>query len=257
MQYVVLGLVALCRKTHVKKYPAAVAPPKVSALRMLFETALGYAGWTWGIGLAAAWIQPGAIDGWQWSYKCPNVMLLGYYATAVLMAYDAYSYPLHKWMHENKTAFNLLHKKHHEQKAALDATTSGYMALTEGVVSGVIPIAISYGIGMATGNWWFTLAGAVAQAALRKSCAPRCQHAASAQSYCPSRPRPGVITAASTSVYETLWTQLRTTVCMLVAGPMCDDTCCYLRCGAHLLTCAHPCRHLEQPADVHLGPLCR
>lgn len=62
-------------------------------------------------------------------------------------------------MHECKAAFNLLHRKHHSQQAALDATTSGYMALTDGVVSGALPIAISYALGLATGNWWYTLAG--------------------------------------------------------------------------------------------------
>lgn len=65
----------------------------------------------------------------------------------------------HRWMHENKTVFNLTHRKHHSQQAALDATTSGYMALTEGVLSGAIPVAISYALGLATGNWWYTLAG--------------------------------------------------------------------------------------------------
>jgi sterol desaturase/sphingolipid hydroxylase (fatty acid hydroxylase superfamily) len=128
---------------------------------MLAETSLGYLGWTWGIGLLqlAAWINPGAADGWQWDYTCPNILLMGYYALAVLMAYDAYSYPVHKWMHENKTAFNWMHRKHHDQKAALDATSSGYMELTEGVVSANIPNAVLYVLGMATGNWWMTLAG--------------------------------------------------------------------------------------------------
>ena len=113
MQYAVLGLVAICRKTHVKQYPATVTPPKLFRLHMLAETSLGYPGWTWGIGLLAAWVNPGAADGWQWDYTCPNILLMGYYSLAVLMAYDAYSYPVHKWMHENKTAFNWMHRKHH------------------------------------------------------------------------------------------------------------------------------------------------
>lgn len=159
MQYAVLALAALCQKAHLKKYPPAVPSPKISRLRMLAETSLGLAGWSWGMGLVAAWINPGAADGWQWSYECPNLLLMGYYATAVLMVYDAYSYFVHKWMHDNKTAFNLMHKKHHDPRAALDATTSGYQTLSEGVVSGSLPLAASYLLGMATGNWWLTLAG--------------------------------------------------------------------------------------------------
>lgn len=169
MQYAVLGLVAICRKTHVKQYPATVTPPKLFRLHMLAETSLGYPGWTWGIGLLAAWVNPGAADGWQWDYTCPNILLMGYYSLAVLMAYDAYSYPVHKWMHENKTAFNWMHRKHHDQKAAfrMDATSSGYMELTEGVVSANIPNAVLYVLGLATGNWWMTLAGDCAAAILQ------------------------------------------------------------------------------------------
>jgi hypothetical protein len=66
-------------------------------------------------------------------------------------------------MHDNKIAFNIMHKKHHDPRAALDATTSGYQTLSEGVVSGSLPLAVSYLLGMATGNWWLTLAGAHAR----------------------------------------------------------------------------------------------
>lgn len=47
-----------------------------------------------------------------------------------------------------------------EMKAALDVTTSGYMALTEGVFSSALPMAALYLLGLSTGNWWYTLAGA-------------------------------------------------------------------------------------------------
>jgi sterol desaturase/sphingolipid hydroxylase (fatty acid hydroxylase superfamily) len=80
---------------------------------MLIESAIGYLGFTWPLGLLAAWLSPGAKGGWQWDYTCPNLLLLGYYATACMMLYDAYTYVFHKWMHENKTAFRLMHRKHH------------------------------------------------------------------------------------------------------------------------------------------------
>lgn len=54
-----------------------------------------------------------------------------------------------------------------DQKAALDATSSGYMELTEGVVSANIPNAVLYVLGLATGNWWMTLAGDCAVAILQ------------------------------------------------------------------------------------------
>jgi hypothetical protein len=46
-----------------------------------------------------------------------------------------------------------------EMKAALDVTTSGYMAITEGVASSALPMAALYILGVSTGNWWYTMAG--------------------------------------------------------------------------------------------------
>lgn len=74
------------------------------------------------------------------------------------------SFFLHRWMHQNKTAFRLMHAKHHEQRAALDVTTSGYMSFNEGCFSSALPMLLLYLLGMRTGNWWYTLAGVCARA---------------------------------------------------------------------------------------------
>lgn len=158
LQALVHTCILLLSKLHLKQRCRA---PKLSAAFMLVEDAKGYLGWTWMLGLHAAWINPGAPGGWTWDYSCPNLVLLGYYALAVLMCYDAYSFVLHKWMHSNKTAFRLMHSKHHEYKASLDVTTSGYMSLAEGAFSSALPMLALYCCGMMTGNWWYTLAGTV------------------------------------------------------------------------------------------------
>lgn len=106
-------------------------------------------------------------------------------------------------MHENKTAFNLLHRKHHSQQAALDATTSGYMALTEGGLSGAVPIAISYALGLATGNWWYTLAGGFGNSArLAPQCSSIMQCLALAP---PAGPCTHRVCAAAGTVHQQLW----------------------------------------------------
>lgn len=117
-EYALMGQVAILRKTHLQPY---TKPPRLSWIRMLAENSLGFLGWTWTVGLVAAWLNPGAEGGWQWDYSCPNLLLLGYYASACMMLYDAYSYPLHKWMHQNKTAFRLMHMKHHGEGATWPA----------------------------------------------------------------------------------------------------------------------------------------
>jgi sterol desaturase/sphingolipid hydroxylase (fatty acid hydroxylase superfamily) len=156
MQCAVTVLIALLRKLHLKQHSS---PPKLSAAHMLGESILGYSSWTFMLGAFAAWVNPGAPGGWQWDYSCPNLLAVAYFSLAVLMLYDAYSYFLHKWMHDNKTAFRIMHRKHHEVKAMLNVMTSGYMAAAEGVFSSAIPMCVLYALGVATGNWWYTAAG--------------------------------------------------------------------------------------------------
>lgn len=62
-------------------------------------------------------------------------------------------------MHQNKTAFRFMHAKHHEQRAALDVMSSGYMAVAEGLFSCGLPMTALYGLGAATGNWWYAYIG--------------------------------------------------------------------------------------------------
>jgi sterol desaturase/sphingolipid hydroxylase (fatty acid hydroxylase superfamily) len=156
LQFAVAAPILLLRRIHLQQYSNT---PKLSAAHMLGESILGYSSWTFMLGAFAAWLNPGAPGGWQWDYSCPNVLLLGYFSLAVLMLYDAYSYVLHKWMHDNKTAFRIMHRKHHEVKAMLSVMTSGYMAAAEGVFSSAIPMCVLYALGAATGNWWYTAAG--------------------------------------------------------------------------------------------------
>jgi hypothetical protein len=94
MQYTMMLQVAFLRRIHLKQYSS---PPKLSWRRMLAETSFGYLGWTWALGLVAAWINPGANGGWSWDYSCPNLLAMCYYATACLMMYDAYRWVLGVW----------------------------------------------------------------------------------------------------------------------------------------------------------------
>jgi hypothetical protein len=91
MQYAMMLVVSFFQRIHLKQY---TSPPKFSWHRMLAETSFSYLGWTWTLGLVAAWINPGAKGGWSWDYSCPNLLGLCYYATACLMMYDAYRFVL-------------------------------------------------------------------------------------------------------------------------------------------------------------------
>ncbi len=77
----------------------------------------------------------------------------------MLACADSYSYFLHRWLHENKTAFVWLHAKHHEHKAALDVRSAGYMSIGEGVFSDALPMLFIYALGQMTGNWWMSFVG--------------------------------------------------------------------------------------------------
>lgn len=110
LQLLLIVQVAVLRKVHLQPYAKA---PAHSWQRMWAESALGYLGWAWPLGLVSAWINPGHDGGFSWSFSCPNLLLVGYYAAACTILYDIYAFPLHKWMHENKTAFRLMHRKHH------------------------------------------------------------------------------------------------------------------------------------------------
>jgi sterol desaturase/sphingolipid hydroxylase (fatty acid hydroxylase superfamily) len=127
---------------------------------MLFDSTLGYIGWSWPLGLYVAWLNPGARGGFAWDYSIPSFLPVVYFSLATLMAYDAWSYWTHRWMHVNKTAFVWLHAKHHEHQAALDVRTSGYMSIYEGIFSDALPLLAIYALGSATGNWWYSFAGA-------------------------------------------------------------------------------------------------
>jgi sterol desaturase/sphingolipid hydroxylase (fatty acid hydroxylase superfamily) len=60
---------------------------------------------------------------------------------ACLAVVDAWYFFVHRWCHANRTAYRLLHAKHHEPTASLNAITVGYVdpvcALLEGGVPGL------------------------------------------------------------------------------------------------------------------------
>jgi sterol desaturase/sphingolipid hydroxylase (fatty acid hydroxylase superfamily) len=160
LQFAVWAHVSILRKTHLKRYGPI---PKLSSARLLAESVIGYNAWTWLLGAFAAWLNPGAAGGMQWDYSCPNIMVLGYFCLAMLMPYDIWSFFTHKWMHDNKTAFRYLHRKHHEMKASLNVLTSAYMSAAEGQITVGIPMVGIYAAGVATGNWWYCMAGEAAR----------------------------------------------------------------------------------------------
>lgn len=102
MELAVWAHVSLLRKTHLKPYGPT---PKLSNWRLFVEDVLGYSAWTWLPGAFMAWLNPGAVDGLQWSYACPNLLALGYFCLLAIMPWDVYSYFTHRWMHTNRTAF--------------------------------------------------------------------------------------------------------------------------------------------------------
>lgn len=90
LQYLLLATVTLLHRHHL---PRSAKPVKLHWARMLAEDIAGYSAWVWPIALLAAWRNPGAAaggSGWTWDYSCPNLLVLGYYAQATLMAYDMY-----------------------------------------------------------------------------------------------------------------------------------------------------------------------
>jgi sterol desaturase/sphingolipid hydroxylase (fatty acid hydroxylase superfamily) len=126
---------------------------------MMLHCTIGYINWSLPVGLYAAWLNPGAPGGFAWDYSLPNFVGLVYFSLAVLMAWDAWSFFHHRWLHLNKTAFTLVHAKHHEHQAALSVRTGGYMTATEGFLSDALPLLVMYALGAAIGNWWYPLAG--------------------------------------------------------------------------------------------------
>jgi hypothetical protein len=83
-------LLATVNLLHWHHLPRSAKPVKLHWARMLAEDVAGYSGWTWPLGLLAAWLNPGAPGGLAWDFSCPNLLSLGYYAQVTLMAYDAY-----------------------------------------------------------------------------------------------------------------------------------------------------------------------
>lgn len=157
VQATVGGVVALLCKTHVQQ---TARPPQLSTARMMLEDCMGLLGWSWLVGLFAAWLNPGAPGGgFDWDYSTPNFVGLVYFSLAMLLVWDAWSFFLHRWLHTNKTAFNLVHAKHHEHKAALDVRTSGYETFTDGFLAVALPLLGIYALGAAVGNWWYVFAG--------------------------------------------------------------------------------------------------
>jgi len=105
-----------------------------------------------------AYLNPDWSD---WEFAFPNYFLVGYWCLATLMAYDCYSFFLHRWMHVNKAAFNFLHARHHASIAALDVNTASYMSAQEGCLVSGVPFLLLFAAGWATGNWWYTVRWAV------------------------------------------------------------------------------------------------
>jgi sterol desaturase/sphingolipid hydroxylase (fatty acid hydroxylase superfamily) len=64
-----------------------------------------------------------------------------------------------RYNHTNKTLFNLVHAKHHDQKAALDTRSGGYATFLDTLGGASLPLMCIYALGVATGNWWFAFAG--------------------------------------------------------------------------------------------------
>lgn len=83
-QYLVLGMVTLLSKFHLKQSARA---PQLSQTVMFFEVTMGYIGWAWPTGLYAAWINPGAPGSFTWSYGPPSIFLLMYFCLFTLVAY--------------------------------------------------------------------------------------------------------------------------------------------------------------------------
>jgi sterol desaturase/sphingolipid hydroxylase (fatty acid hydroxylase superfamily) len=119
---------------------------------MFLEAVKSYAVWVFPMAVLQAYLNPGWSD---WSFTFPNYIVLGYWCLGTLMAYDCYSYFLHRWMHMNKTAFNILHSRHHASIAALDVNTASYMAASEGCLVSGIPFLLLFAAGWSTGNWWY------------------------------------------------------------------------------------------------------
>jgi hypothetical protein len=157
LQTTVVAVVTVLSKTHVQQ---SARSPQLSAARMMIHDLIGHFGWSWLVGLYAAWLNPGGPGGgFAWDLTVPNMVVLVYTSNAYLMAWDAWSFFHHRWLHVNKTAFNLVHAKHHEHKAALDVRTAAYMTITEGFLALALPLVVMYALAAAIGNWWYLFAG--------------------------------------------------------------------------------------------------
>jgi hypothetical protein len=80
---------------------------------------------------------------------------------------DAWYYFFHRWCHTNRTAYRLLHAKHHDPTAALNAITAGYVNPVCAALEVGVPMAVAYLLtALVTGNLWHALAGISAYFAL-------------------------------------------------------------------------------------------
>jgi hypothetical protein len=109
--------------------------------------------------LFAAWLNPGAPGGFAWDYSLTNFIGPFYFSLATLLAWDAWGFFHHRWLHLNKKAFTLVHAKHHEHKAALNVRTAAHMTMAECFLALALPLLGIYVLGAAVGSWWYLLAG--------------------------------------------------------------------------------------------------
>jgi sterol desaturase/sphingolipid hydroxylase (fatty acid hydroxylase superfamily) len=86
---------------------------------------------------------------------------------AFLALVDVWYFFVHRWCHTNRTAYRLLHAKHHEPTGSLNATTANYNNPVCAVLDAGVPIFLAYSLtAFVTGNVWHALAGIMLEVTL-------------------------------------------------------------------------------------------